>query len=116
MARDPGLEAVLSENLADLDNLATTTMFGGLAWMWNGHLLCGARTDGLMVRLGKGNDAWALALPGADHLRAGERVMDGWVRVPAEIAGDDALRRRLLDAATAFVRALPPKVAKPAKR
>jgi hypothetical protein len=115
MARDPGLEALLTEDLADLGGLATAAMFGGLAWMWQGHLLCGARSDGVMVRLGKGNDGWALALPGSDHLRAGERVMDGWVRVTPETAGDDTLRRKLLEAAVAFVRALPPKVAKPKK-
>lgn len=115
MARDPGLEQLLAEDLAGLDGLATTAMFGGLAWMWNGHLLCGARTDGVMVRLGKGNDGWALDLPGSAPLRAGERVMDGWVRVSPEVAGDDALRGRLLGEATAFVRGLPPKVAKPRK-
>jgi hypothetical protein len=115
MSRDSGLETLLADDLANLENLATTVMFGGLAWMWNDHLLCCARHDGAMFRLGKGNDRWALALPGATPLLSGERVMEGWVRIPPELAGDDALRGRFVDAAIGFVRALPPKVAKPKK-
>ena len=37
------------------------------------------------------------------------RHMPGWIRAGAAAYGDDALRRRLLDAALAFVRTLPPK-------
>jgi len=38
------------------------------------------------------------------------RPMPGWVRAGPDAFGDDALRRRLLAAALAFVRSLPPKV------
>lgn len=115
MTRDPGLEELVAEDLAGLDSLATTTMFGGLAWMWHGHLLCGARSDGLLARLGKGNDGWALGLPGISPMMSGTRPMQGWVRLAGEATGDDALRQRLLAAAQAFVEQLPPKVAKPEK-
>ena len=37
-------------------------MFGGWAWLLNGNLLIGARSDGMLVRVGKGNDDWALRL------------------------------------------------------
>ncbi|TCL72164.1 hypothetical protein EV286_105425 [Rhizobium sp. BK251] len=77
--------------------------------MLNGNLLCGAREDGMLVRLGKGNDGWALALSGVSQMLAGERAMPGWVRANADVYGDDALRRRLLDAALAFVESLPSK-------
>jgi len=30
-------------------------MFGGLAWLAHGNLLCGARDAGMLVRLGKDN-------------------------------------------------------------
>ena len=115
MARDPGLEQLIAEDLADLVGLCTTPMFGGLAWMWNDHLLCGARSDGMLVRLGKGNDTWATALPQISPMMSGPRVMHGWVRLSAEATGEDALRQRLLEAAKAFVATLPPKVAKPKK-
>lgn len=39
----------------------------------------------------------------------GSRRMQGWVRAAPEAYGDDALRRKLLDAALGFVRSLPAK-------
>jgi hypothetical protein len=116
VARDPGLEQLVAEDLAGIDGLTTTTMFGGLAWMWQGHLLCGARSDGMLARLGKGNEAWALSLPGTSPMMSGARVMQGWVRLTGEATADDATRQRLLTAAQAFVSQLPPSVAKPPKR
>ncbi|MBB2751294.1 UNVERIFIED_ORG: hypothetical protein GGI57_001976 [Rhizobium aethiopicum] len=109
MTRDPGLEELLREELGDRPGLAEKSMFGGSAFMLNGNLLCGARHDGMLVRLGRGNDGWALALPGVIQMLSGERVMQGWVRATAAVYGDDALRRRLLGAALAYVESLPGK-------
>jgi hypothetical protein len=109
MARDQGLEALLSEDLQAERGLTGKAMFGGWAWLLNGHLLCGARKDGLLVRLGKGHDTWALKMRGVVPMIMGERPMQGWVRAAPEAYGDDALRRKLLDAALAFVRSLPEK-------
>ncbi|TBG87348.1 cold-shock protein [Rhizobium leguminosarum] len=105
MARDPGLEELMREELGGQPGLAEKSMFGGWAFMLNGNLLCCARQDGMLIRLGKGNDGWALALPGVIQMLSGERVMHGWVRGNA----NDALRRRLLDAALAYVESLPSK-------
>jgi hypothetical protein len=109
MARDKRLETVLAGDLATFDHLRQTAMFGGMAWMWRGNLLCAARVDGILARLGKGNDAWALALPVIQPMMMGERPMQGWVRLSPEGARDATLRRRLLEAARAFVETLPPK-------
>jgi hypothetical protein len=110
MARDLGLEELVREHLGDLADLSETTMFGGRAWMLHGNLLCGARAEGMLVRLGPGNDAWALATPGVAQMTMGQRVMAGWVRAATEVCGDDALRAKLLDAALAFVQTLPVKL------
>lgn len=109
MARDEGLEELLRADLDSVSGLAEKPMFGGRAWLLDGHLLCGAREDGMLVRLGKGSDGWALELPGIGPMISRGRPMAGWVRAQPEAFGDDALRRRLLDSALAFVRALPPK-------
>ncbi|ACE89380.1 hypothetical protein AMC90_CH00385 [Rhizobium phaseoli] len=109
MTRDPGLEELLRDELGDRPGLSETSMFGGRAFLLNGNLLCGARHDGMLIRLGRGNDGWALALPGVIQMSMGERVMHGWVRANAEAYGDDALRWRLLDAALAYVESLPGK-------
>lgn len=109
MARDRGLEETVSDDLRHLDGLGVKTMFGGVAWLWQGNLLCGARDDGILARLGKGNDGWAVAMPGIAPMVMGARRMEGWVRLSPDAVGDDALRQRLLRAAEDFVRTLPPK-------
>jgi TfoX-like protein len=109
MARDEGLEELLRADLGDERGLSEKAMFGGRAWLLNGNLLCGARDDGMLARLGAGNDLWALQTPGIAPMISRGRPMRGWVRAGPDAFGDDALRRRLIDAALAFVRALPAK-------
>ncbi|PKA44214.1 cold-shock protein [Rhizobium sullae] len=109
MARDAGLEELMREELSGHPGLSEKAMFGGWGFLLNGNLLCGAREDGMLVRLGKGNDGWALALPGAVQMLSGGRLMQGWVRVNADVYGEDALRKRRLDAALAYVEMLPEK-------
>lgn len=109
MARDAGLEELIRQELSARDGISEKAMFGGLAFLLDGRLLCGARNDGMLVRLGRGNDDWALALDGIELMVMGERRMNGWVRAGPAAFGDDSLRKRLLDAALAYVLALPPK-------
>lgn len=108
--RDPGLEELVLEDLGPLPGLSEKKMFGGLAWMLDGHLLCGARDVGLMVRLGKDRNGWALDHPDIEPMVMQGRSMAGWVRAGLDACADDDLRKRLLDAAVAFVRTLPPKL------
>ena len=110
MARDSGLEELVREDLGDRPGLSEKPMFGGLVWLLDGHMLCGARDVGLMVRLGKDNDAWALELDDVAPMIMSGRQMSGWVRAGLDTCADDDLRRRLLEAAVAFVRTLPPKL------
>jgi len=109
MARDQGLEELLEESLTGVRGLTQKAMFGGMAWLLHGNLLCGAREDGMLVRLGKDRDAWALKIPGIAPMMMKDRPMSGWVRANAKAYADDALRRRLLDAALEFNRSLPKK-------
>jgi DNA-binding HxlR family transcriptional regulator len=109
MARDEGLEELLREDLKAEPGLTEKAMFGGRAWLLGGNLLCGARDDGLLARLGKNRDGWALRTPGVIPMISRGRRMQGWVRAGPSAFGDDELRRKLLDAALAFVRALPAK-------
>ncbi|MCT7663644.1 TfoX/Sxy family protein [Shinella kummerowiae] len=109
MARDGDLEDVVRADLGFRAGLSERTMFGGLAWLLDGKLLCGARKEGMLVRLGKGNDAWALETAGIAQMIMGDRVMEGWVRASPEACTDAVLRRRLISEAVAFVDTLPPK-------
>ena len=109
MARDEGLEELLREDLRAESELTEKAMFGGRAWLLNGNLLCGARDDGMLVRLGREMDGWALDMPGVVPMMSRGRRMQGWVRAGPMAFGDDALRRRILDAALTYVRSLPRK-------
>jgi len=109
MARDEGLEELLRERLASEPGLTEKPMFGGRTWLLNGALLCGARDDGMLVRLGADRDGWALEIPDVAPMISRGRRMRGWVRAGPAAFGDDALRGRLIDAALRFVRSLPPK-------
>ena len=109
MSRDFGLEDLIRETLPRDIALTEKAMFGGRAWLLDGRLLLGARSDGLLVRLGKGHDRWALALPDVAPMIMRDRPMEGWVRAGPGAYGDDALRAQLIEAALRFVRGLPPK-------
>ncbi|MDE1177017.1 MAG: TfoX/Sxy family protein [Edaphobacter sp.] len=109
MARDKALEALVNDELEGRPGITQKAMFGGLTWLWNGKLVCGARAGLMLVRLGEGNDAWALALDGVTPMVSGSRPMTGWVRASPEVYANDEMRQRLLRAALEFVQSLPPK-------
>lgn len=109
MARDKGLEELIREDLCALSGVSEKGMFGGWAWLLGGNLLCCARDDGMLVRLGKGRSEWALELDGVATMMSGSRVMHGWVRCGPHVYGDDGLRGKLMAHAIEFVRTLPAK-------
>jgi hypothetical protein len=109
MARDEGLEELLREYLKTEPGLTEKAMFGGRAWLLNGNLLCGARDDGMLARLGRDKDGWALDVPDIVPMISRGRRMQGWVRAGPGAFDDDLLRRKLVDSALAFVRSLPVK-------
>jgi hypothetical protein len=84
-------------------------MFGALAFMLRGNMLCGALADGGFFRVGKPGEPVALALPGAARMTMRDRPMPGLVRLPAASVADPRIRGQLLALALAFVERLPPK-------
>jgi len=106
VARDKGLEELIADELRPESGISEKAMFGGWAWLVNGNFLCGARDDGMLVRLGKDRDAWALKIPGIVPMTSRGRRMRGWVWAASEAYGNDALRRKLMDAALEFARSL----------
>ena len=109
VARDEGLEELLREELEAEPGLTEKAMFGGWAWLLNGNLLCGAREDGMLIRLGRETEGWALKVPDIAPMMSRGRRMHGWVRAGPDAFGDDVVRRKLINCALAFVRSLPPK-------
>lgn len=114
MAYDPGLAQSLRDALIDLP-ITEKKMFGGLAFLLNGHMVCGVHRGGAMVRVGKDHYVAALALPGVNPMMLTGKPMVAMVDVTDSSIEDDGIRTQLLGMALATVRALPPKVAKPKK-
>jgi hypothetical protein len=109
MARDKGLEELIHDELQSTPGVTNKAMFGGWAWLLWGNLLCGARYDGMLVRLGKGGEAWALATTGIEPMISRGKHMHGWIRADARAYGDVEIRRKLLSSALQFVGSLPRK-------
>lgn len=109
MPRDRALEELMHDELGRLSGLTEKAMFGGLAYLLHGNLLCGARVGSLMLRLGKGNDAWALEQEGVTSMVMQGRNMPGWIRCTPEAYSEDKLRKKLVGLAVKFVKSLPAK-------
>lgn len=109
MAYDPDLEAYVRDALDGLPWLGEKRMFGGLAWMVDGNMLCAAIGPGLMVRVGKSAVAAMLALPDVQPMGSGGRRMGGWVLAGEDAWRDAAVRQQLLSTAMAHVVTLPSK-------
>jgi TfoX/Sxy family transcriptional regulator of competence genes len=114
MTYDPGLAQTLRDALAD-HPITEQKMFGGLAFLLNGHMVCGVHKGGAMVRVGKDHYAEALTLQGVSPMMFTGKPMAAMVDVAETAVEDDGLRGQLLGMALSTVRALPPKVAKPRK-
>ena len=114
MAYNPGLAQTQRDDLADLP-VTERKMFGGLAFLLGGHMICGLHKRGTMYRVGKDSHAAALALPGVRPMTMGDRPMATMVELSLDDSADTAKRGAVLALALATVHALPPKVAKPLK-
>ena len=108
MAYDEGLAQLFREELGDLP-ISEKKMFGGLAFMLYGNMVCGIYQSQPMFRIGRDNTASALALAGVSQMQMKGKPMVGYVDCSDECFADDARRATLLAMALAFVKSMPPK-------
>ena len=107
----PFSETIAETMRADLGiqpGLDEKKMFGGLAFMLHGNMVCGVIKDGAMYRVGKDREEDALSL-GAGPLTFTGRKMGGMVELDAGSVNDDALRQKLTEFSLAHAASLPPK-------
>jgi TfoX/Sxy family transcriptional regulator of competence genes len=110
MAYDEDLANRLRELLADEDSVTEKKMFGGLAFLLNGHMCVGAsRNGGLLARIDPEDTDEALERPHATRMEMGRRTMDGWITVAPE--GLEAKRdlAAWVRRSVTYVKTLPPK-------
>ena len=94
MNYDAGMAERVRGVLSGRADVAEKKMVGGLSFVAGGHMCCGVTGTALMVRVGAGDRAAALAQPHVRPMRLGGRDLSGFVCVdPAGIAADEALAR-----------------------
>ncbi|MEM8704329.1 MAG: TfoX/Sxy family protein [Pseudomonadota bacterium] len=113
------METVLIERTRALipeTNVEQKKMFGSTCFMVNGNMLVCASKRGLMARVGKEQEARALARPHAAPCRPAGRPMPGFIRVEPEGIETDIDLKIWVDMARAYVCSLPAKTQKPKRK
>jgi len=109
MAFDAGLAQRIREALGERPGLSERHMFGGLAFMLNGHMFVGLVGSTLMARVGASRHAHALTLPHVREMDFTGRPMKGYVYVDPPGLAEDADLKAWVDRCAGFVSTLPPK-------
>ena len=109
MAYDEGHAALLRDDLAGIENITERNMFGGIAFMLSGNMVCGVHKDAAMFRVGKDRMDDAMSIEGAGHMMFTGRPMSGMIDVTDDALADDDRRTQWLEMALENARSLPPK-------
>jgi len=110
MPYDEDLANRLRELLAGEGPVTEKKMFGGLAFLLNGHMSVSAsRNGGLLARIDPADTESALKRPHVARMEMGGRSMDGWITVAPEGLTTEAELAAWVDRSVAYVKTLPPK-------
>ena len=91
------------------DGVTERKMFGGIAWMVNGHMAVGTLGEDMMVRLDAEDADAALDEPHVGPIEFTGRPMRGFLTVRAAGITDDEDLGRWIDAGSGHAASLPPK-------
>jgi TfoX/Sxy family transcriptional regulator of competence genes len=109
VAFDEGLAERIRDVLVKTPHITERRMFGGIAFLADGHMFVGVIGDALMARVGPANYAAALTRKHVREMDFTGKPMKGYVYVdPAGVAGDEELEEWVMQC-RAFVRTLPSK-------
>ena len=110
MAYDIELANRLREQVQGHTGVTEKAMFGGLAFLINGHMAVAAsREGGLLLRIDPEQTDALVAAPHARPFVMRGRDLDGWLRIdPDGLATDDDLAH-WVSRGVAYARSLPPK-------
>jgi hypothetical protein len=112
MGSDTELAARVRLSMREVAPVREQPMFGGIAFMLNGHMLVAASKRGLLVRVGADRYLDALARPGTRPMEMKGRALTGYVRVDPSTLTERGLGA-WLKMAVSFVQTLPPKSTAP---
>src|SRR4051794_22060375 len=109
MAYDEDLADRIRELMAAEPGVSEKRMFGGLAFLINGHMSVAASgRGGLMVRCDPASSAAHIAEPMVERMVMRGREMDGWLRVDASALRSDPELRRWVRVGADYAKSLPP--------
>ena len=109
MAYDAELADRVRRVLATRRDVTEKHMFGGVAFMVNGHMACGLMGDVLMVRVGVAEHAALLEEPHVRPMDFTGRPMKGWLFVGAAGQRDEATFAAWVARAVGHAASLPKK-------
>ena len=110
MAYDEQLAARLRAALGDEPGLTEKRMFGGLAFLVDGHMAAAASGQGgMLLRVDPAHTEELVGHADVERFQMRGREMDGWLRVGPDGVRTDEELQGWLDRALAYVRSLPPK-------
>jgi TfoX/Sxy family transcriptional regulator of competence genes len=110
MAFDEDLANRVRDELADVAGLSEKRMFGGLAFVVNGHMAVAASSQGgLLLRCDPAQTGELLSAPHAERFAMRGREMDGWLRIDADGVADEDQLRHWVGIGVAYASSLPPK-------
>ena len=109
MAYDEKLAERIRAVLGRRRGISEKRMFGGLAFLANGHMCCGIVKDELMLRLGEDGVQKALKRAHVREMDFTGRVSKKMVYVGKKGFARQAQLRTWVDQALDFARSLPPK-------
>ncbi len=111
MAYDSGLADRVRLILKRRAGFSECGMFGGIAFMINGHMCCGVTKTDLVVRMQPGDVIAALRRPHTRPMDFTGKPMKSMIFVDAHGTDGDEALSEWVEFAASFVRTLPPKKA-----
>lgn len=110
MAYDEELADRVREHVEHEQGLTEKRMFGGLAFLIDGHMAVAANSKGgLMVRVDPADTETLLREPRARPMEMRGREMSGWLRVDVDADVSDEELASWVSRGVAYARSLPPK-------
>ncbi len=110
MAYDEELADRIRDVLADEPGLTEKRMFGGLAFLVDGHLAASASSQGgMLLRVDPADTESLVTEPQVARFVMKGREMNGWLHVLPEAVGAEDSLRSWVARGVAYARSLPPK-------
>jgi len=109
MAFDEGLAGRIRGLLRHRNNVSEKKMFGGLAFMLDGHMFVGILGEKLMARVGPAGYADALRQPHASEMDFTGKPMKGYIYIAQKGFESDQDLENWVKLCAKFVSTLPPK-------